>query len=266
MAVSERFGENIGCRGDGGVVNFDLDAALDELAGENVHGVLRVTVDRSVGDHYAVLLGSVGAPLEILVEKIAEMAAPYKAVQRADVVELKPRRLFKNGLHLRTVFADDVGVIAPCFVDVVCEEIDLVIEQMAVERAEGAEGIGREEHFIGQVIGHHDLGPVYHRSHDEGKFVSAGTELIALGDDVVFKAVRQREKLTEHGLYLSVADDGDLGVTQRQLLDGGRVVGLHVRNDEVVEPSAAQCVGEVFKEGAAYGLVDRVEQNGFFVV
>ena len=102
------------------------------------------------------------------------MTAPYKAVQRADVVKLKSGRLFQNCLDLCAVFADDVRVIAAGFVNVICEEIDLVVEQMSVERAEGAEGVGREKHFVGQIVGHHDLGPMHHRSHDEGEFMPAG--------------------------------------------------------------------------------------------
>ncbi len=187
-------------------------------------------------------------------------------MQRADVIELEPRRLFEHRLHLRAVFADDVGVVAPRLVDVVGEEIDLVGEEVTVQGAEGAEGVGREEHPVAQVVGHHDLRPVHHRRHDEGELVPAGAQPVALCDDVVFKRVRQREELSEHGLYLIVAHDGQLGVAQRELLYGRRVVGLHVRDDEVVELPSVQRVGEVFKEGAADGLVDRVEQNGLFVV
>ena len=113
------------------------------------------------------------------------MTAPYKAVQRADVIKLKSGRLFQDCLDLRAVLADDVRVIAAGFVNVICEEIDLVVEQMSVERAEGAEGVGREKHFVGQIVGHHDLGPVDHGRHDEGELVLAGAELVTLGNDVV---------------------------------------------------------------------------------
>ena len=189
------------------------------------------------------------------------MTAPYKAVQRADVVKLKSGGLFQNCLDLCAVFADDVRVIAAGFVNVICEEIDLV-----VERAEGAEGVGREKHFVGKIIGHHDLGPMHHRSHDEGEFMLAGAELVTLGNDVVFKRVRQGEELAEHGLDLRVADYGDLGVTQGKLLYRRSVVRLHVGNDKIIELPSAQSVGEVFKKRAADGLVDGVEQNGLFVI
>ena len=93
-----------------------------------------MAVNGGVGDHNAVFLGGVGAPLEVLFKEIAEVAAPDEAVQRANIVKLQPGRLFEHRLHLHAVFADDVGVVAACLVEVVCKEIDLVVEQVTVER------------------------------------------------------------------------------------------------------------------------------------
>ena len=83
---------------------------------------------------------------------------------------------------------------------------------------------------------------------------------------MVPERVRQGEELPEHGLYLRVADDGDLGVTQGKLLYRCRVIRLHVGNDKIIELPSAQSVGEVFKKRAADGLVNGVEQNGLFVI
>ena len=228
MAVLECVRENVRCRGDGGVEHLGLDPALSQLAGENVHGVLGVTVHGGVCDHDTVFLGSVRAPLEILVEKIAEVAAPDKAVQRADIVKLEPGGLFEHGLNLSAVFADDVCVVTASLVEVISKEIDLVVEQVTVECAEGAEGIGGKQHLVGQVIGHHDLRPVHHGRHDKGEIMLAGRKRVALLHDVVLERVRQAEKLAEHGLYPVVAYDGDIGVTQRKLVNGGGVVRLHM--------------------------------------
>ena len=189
MAVAEGVGEYVGGGGDGGVENLDLYAALGELAGEYVHGVLGMAVNGGVGDHDALFLGSVGAPEQVLLEEIAEVAAPHEAVEGADIIKLKAGGLFEHGLHLRAVFADDIGVVAAGLVNVVGEEIDLVVEQMSVERAEGAESVGGEKYLVGGVIGHHDLRPVYHGRHDKGKLMTAGAEGVALFDNVVLKTV-----------------------------------------------------------------------------
>ena len=58
----------------------------------------------------------------------------------ADAVDLDRGGLLEQGLHLRAVFADDVAVIAAGLVHIIAEEVDLIGEQRAVDRAERAEG------------------------------------------------------------------------------------------------------------------------------
>lgn len=41
------------------------------------------------------------------------------------------------------------------------------------------------------------------------------------------------------------------------------MVGLHVVNDDVVQRTAAEDMGEVLKELTGDGLIHRVEQDGF---
>jgi hypothetical protein len=78
-------------------------------------------------------------------QEIAEVGAPHEAVERADIGDVQRRGLLEHRLDLGTVFAHDVGVVAAGLVQPVVHEIHLVGEHMAVERAEGAEGVGREE-------------------------------------------------------------------------------------------------------------------------
>ena len=186
-------------------------------------------------------------------------------MQRADVLDVEPRGLAQHGLHLRAVLADDVGVVAAGLVYALVHEVHLVGEDAAVERAEGAEGVGGEEYLVRRVVGHHDLGPVDHRGHDEGEVVPPGAERVALGDDVQPRVEPGVEEVLEHRLYLGVADDGGLGVLLRHVGYGRGVVGLHVGDDQVVELAAAQLVGEVFEEVVADRLVDGIEQNGLLV-
>ena len=78
----------------------------------------------------------------------ADVLAPDGAVQRADHLDFKPRGLFEQCLHLRAVFADDVGVVAAGIVEPFGPEIDLVGVQISVQRAEGAEGVGGDRAIL----------------------------------------------------------------------------------------------------------------------
>ena len=106
---------------------------------------------------------------------------------------------------------------------------------------------------------------MHHGRHDEGEAVLAAGEGVALGDDVVVERIGQLKELTEHGLDLCVANDGEVGVSERQLLDRCGVIRLHVRDHKVVKSSAAERVRNVLEKAAAHRLVDGVEQDGLFV-
>ena len=265
VAVLERVGDDVARGRDGGVVHLDLDAAVGELGGEDVRRVLGVAVDAGVGYQDALDLGGVAGPLHVLLQEIAEAGAPDKAVQRADVVDFKPCGLAQHGLHLRAVLAHDIGVIAPGLVEVLVHEVALVGEDAAVERAEGAEGIRGKEDLVRGVIGHHDLRPVHHGRHDKGEDVPAGAEGVALLDEVHAPGEVGGEEAAEHVAYLRVAHDGHVGIAQGDVLDGGRMVRLHVGDDQVVELAAAEGVVHVVEEVVRHGLVHRVEQDGLFV-
>src|SRR5699024_7447850 len=127
------------------------------------------------------------------------------------------------------------------------------------------EGVRGEEDLIRLVVGHHDLGPVDHGGHDKGELVPAGAEHVALRDDVQPRIQVRVEVVLEHGLDLRVADDGRLRISERDVADGRRVVGLHVRDDKVVQAPATQLVGQVLEEVVADGLVYSVEEDGLFI-
>ena len=109
---------------------------------------------------------------------------PDEAVQGADAVDLDRGGLLEQGLHLRAVFADDVAVIAAGLVHIVAEEVDLIGEQCAVDRAERAEGVGREQRARRQVIADHNLRPVDHRALRNVSGVVAGLEVSPSLDEV----------------------------------------------------------------------------------
>ena len=265
VTAAEGVGHDVACGGDGGVMHAHLDALLAEPGRKDVGGVFGVAVDRGVGDHDALFLGGVARPEQVLLEEIAEVAAPDETVQRADIGDVELCGLLQHRLHLRAVLAHDVGVVAAGLVDAVGEEVDLIVEEPAVEGAEAAEGVRGEEDFVGGVVGHHDLGPVHHRRHDEGEAVAAGGEGVALLDEQDALREIHREKLRQHGLDLRVADDGGLGVARQHELQRRGVVGLHVVHHEIIELPPAELMGEVFEEHAVHGLVHGVEEHRLLI-
>ena len=78
----------------------------------------------------------------------------------ADVLDLiqNAAGLFQQELDVGAVLAHDVGEVAAGVVQPVPLEVHLVGEQLAVQRAEGAEGVGGKEDAVGDVEGHHASG------------------------------------------------------------------------------------------------------------
>ena len=266
VAAAERVGEDVACGGDGGVIHAHLHAALDKFCGEDICGVLGVAVHGGIGQHHAVLLRCVAAPLEVLIEERTKIAPPDEAVQRADIIQRQPRCLLQHSLHLHAVLADDVCIIPARLIDIFGEEIGLVREQAAVERAEGSERVRREEYAVGGIIAHHDLRPVHHRSHDEAYLMPPQLQHVALLDDVQpVGEIDAAEEILQHRLDLAVAYELQLRISEQQRLDGVRVVRLHMGDDEVVRPAPAERVGDILKIGLIDGLINGVENGRFFV-
>ena len=266
MTPAEGRDDDIGRRGDGDIEHDGLHAALAQADGQQLGRVLRAAVDGGVGDHDALLLRGIGAPVDVAVDEFADVFAPDEAVQGADAVDLNRGGLLEQGLHLRAVFADDVAVIAPRLVHIIAEEVDLIGEQRAVDRAERAEGVSREQRARRQVIADHDLRPVDHRGAQECERVVAGLEGVALLDEMegVLRGDAAAE-LLQHGADAVAADDDGLRMAQQHLADRAGMVRLHVVDDEIVELAPGQNVVDVLEEYLADRRIDRVEQDGLVV-
>ena len=148
----------------------------------------------------------------------------------------------------------------------VAVEVEFVIEEFAVQRAEGAESVGGEECFIGAVVGNHNFGPVNHGRHDKMEFMFAGGEGIAFGNDFYAAVHIEGEELLHHFQCFFVADEGGFGISFADDFKNGGVVRFHMVDDDIVKRSAVQHMGEVFHEQAADGMVYRIEKDGFFVI
>ena len=266
MTGPEALGKDVARVRDGHVIHLHVaHAEVGQLRGQNIRGVFRAAVDGSIGDDDCIVLRGIGRPVDIFVEEPRNIFAPDRAVQRADHLNLQPGSLFQQRLYLRAVFSDNVGVIPAGIGKPFCAEIHLVRVQIAVQRAEGAEGVGGIERFRRCVIGHHDLRPMHHRGHDESKGVFAGRERVHLLDELQAAVNVKCEEILHHRARLGVADDGYFRMAQDKLADGRGVVGLHVLHDEIVELPAGEHMVDVFKEQAADGLVHGVDQDGLLV-
>ena len=169
---------------------------------------------------------------------------PHGAVRRADVVELDALELLKGVLHGRAVLAHDVRVIAH-HLEPERVAVDLRVDNTAVQRAEAAEGVAREERVGGGVERNHRFGPVHHGRQHERQLVAAEAERRAvlhlqLVCSNAVEAVNHAEGLLV-GHYLHAR------VILAYQLYGPAVVGLHVVDYEIVDGPVAQNLAYVLK-------------------
>ena len=87
--------------------------------------------------------------MDVLVNEVAYVGTPYKAVEGANHVYFQPGSLFEQSHDLSAVFADYVAVIPSCLVEIIMLEIHLVGKERTVYRAECAEGVGGEQYSVG---------------------------------------------------------------------------------------------------------------------
>ena len=241
----------------GEVVDDDLGAAcLAQLFGEDLDRFLGVAVNGGIGDHDALGLYAVGRPCVVQIEVIAEVLGKHGTVQRADDLNIEPCRLFQDSLNLLAVFADDADIVAAGFTRPILFD---------VQRAELAEAVGGEQHLIGAVVGHQDLGPVDHGSAHEVQHMLAELEGIALFDDDASVGVIGAEEIHHHVKRLDGGYDGRLGIGFQENVDIRAVVGLHVLYDKVIGLSAAQSRLDILQPLIAEALIDGVHDRDFIV-
>ena len=265
MAVAETLGDELAGVGVAGVIHGNaLHAAVGEDGGHLLGCRGGMTIDTAVNDEHALLFGTVAAPGVMLANEIAEILSPDGAMQGAYHLDVKSRGLLQHILHLNSVLADDVDVIATGIVEPVTVEVHLVGKNIAVQGAEGAESVGGEEYLVCQVVGHHHLGPMHHRSHDKGEVVATRGELVSLLDNHQFRGLAT-EELLHHLGGLGGGHHGGLRITQQQVGEKRGMVGLHVVHHQVVERPVCKGGGDILEILLTHSTVGGVEEHRLLV-
>ena len=238
-AVTEHVADDIRVVGLRHVIHHDvLHTGLRGSTGNHLGGTLGVAIHRSVANHES-LLGLVTAHLVVHADDLLNILVPHRSMGSADIVELHTGQLLQRVLHGSAVFAHDVRIVT-YHLQPEGVAVDLCIHNAAVQGAETAEGIAREEHILLALAvaqGHHGLGPVHHRGEHEAQRVAAQLQGVAVLH-LHLVAVNAIEAL-HHAKGLLVADDLHVGII---FLDQGQraaVVGLHVVDHQIVDRTVA---------------------------
>ena len=232
-------------------------ARLGQLPGDAFGHLFRVAVHRAVG-HDRARFAFVAAQTVVHIYHAGNLALPDGAVRRADGPDRKSADLLQRLLHGDAVFAHYAGVVAAHLVPVAFR-FDLRIGDAAVEGAERAERVARENDPLVGIPRHHRLRPVDHRDQVEREHLAAQIERRTLPDldrpraDAVVAA--------DHLERLGVADDPQVGVAQPQGRDRRGVVGFHVVHHEVVDLPLADHFADVLEQAAAESLLHGVDEG-----
>ena len=147
-------------------------------------------------------------------------------VQGADGLDIESSGNFQELLNLHAVFSNDTDEIAAGFV---------IPGFVNVQGSEFTETVGCEEDFVGAVVSHHNLGPVYHGSENEGQRVLSkrkGAAVLYLQ----FSAFEGHiaEEVLHHAEGLGISHDRGVRINLHEVVDVCGMVRLHVLNDEVI--------------------------------
>ena len=97
-------------------------------------------------------------------------------------------RFFEHSLYLRTVFADDIAVIAAGFIHILVLKIHLVGKNRTVEGTKSTESICGEQRSGRFIVGYHNLRPMYHRREEEFQRMMSGGERVVFFNHKGFAA------------------------------------------------------------------------------
>ena len=244
------------------VVDTDaLDILFGQPACDRLHHALGVAVHRAIDDRDTAL-GFVPTPTRIAFDDAGRILAPDGPVRGRDDPDVDAGEFRNSALDHGAVFPDDIGEVAQ---DLVFEisDVNFIVEDTAVERAEAAEGIAGEEDAIGRIIGHHRLGPMHHGREMKTQLMLAQIERIAIVDDV--NILRDAVEFFEKTDGLLVADDREVRKVIEQQAHRTGVIRLHVVDDEIVDRTLSQRLQDLHAKVIEGGVLDRIDERDLVV-
>ena len=200
----------------------------------------------------------VTAHLVVELHHAGDLSAPDGAVRRADHGDVERGDLRQGALHGLAVFAHDAGVVTAHLLPEGFD-VELLVRHAAVQCAERAERIAREDRTLLGAPRGHRLGPVHHRNHAERQRQPAQVEHVALLD--LDRTARDAVVALDHLQRLGVADDPHGGIGLPHGGDRSRVVGLHVVYHQIIQRSVAQPFADVGQQTAREAGVDRIDER-----
>ena len=127
----------------------------------------------------------------------------YRAVQRANGGNIQGGGFLQQGLHRRTVFANDIDKVAAGF---------LRPRLVRAYGAEFAKGVCAKEHLFRLFVADHHLRPVHHGCHHKGQGVVTQLQRIALFHRQGLGVCWQVKKLGQHSQRLGAEHQGGFGI------------------------------------------------------
>ena len=206
------------------------------------------------------------APQVVPAHKFADISAPHRAVERCNHPDIKGGGFFQHSLYLLAIFSHDVGIISSGFIVPAFINQLFIVEDFAVHCTESAKGISRKQCAGCGFIAHNNFRPVHHRCCYKMQCMPAKAKAVAVFycDDAV--AQIHIEKLADHPACLCRCDHFHFREHFDKAADVGTVVRLHMMNNKIIQISAIQQMGQIFKKGVRNKAVYCVCQCCFFII
>ena len=173
------------------------------------------------------------APRGVAVDGFGHMAVQYRAVAGQDQADVEALDALEGGGHVGLFEGADDAV------KVVFERVQIarLVRHGASEDRRvavvGAEGVAGDEGFVLLDVAEHGVRPVEVGQRHERKRLSAEGKPVPVFDRNAFKVTV--DDVLEKPERRGSADDLNVRVQVQQVLDGARVVGLGVADDDVID-------------------------------